>query len=102
MYIFFDLEAATLNKLEYICMNISSRAADSNYIYQSLHQIFLRTIRNLYMEISIINTNACDKFYTNIIHVYNMWRNKYLHEYRVENYRIKKVNDKLNPKNKTV
>lgn len=30
-----------LNELEYICMDISSQAADSKYIYQSLHQIFL-------------------------------------------------------------
>ena len=101
-YHFFQLEAQTLNKLEFICMDISCKAADSNYIYQSLHQVFLRTIRTLYMEISIINKNSTDKFYTNIINVYNTWRNKYVKELKIEERRIKKANEKINPKTKTV
>lgn len=101
-YHFAQLKSKTLNKLEYICMDISSKAADSNYIYQSLHQIFLRTIRTLYMDISIVNTNSTDKFYTNIIHVYNSWKNKYLKEQKLEERKIKKSNEKINPKTKTV
>lgn len=101
-YHFLELVSRTLNKLEYICMDFSTTAADSNYIYQSLHQIFLRTIRALYLEISCININSTDKFYTNIIHVYNIWRNKYVKDKKIEERKIKKSNEKLNPKIKTV
>lgn len=101
-YDFLDFKDTVLNKLEYICMNISSKAADSKYIYQSLHQTFLRTIRNLYMDMASANTDYKDKFYTNIIHVYNEWKKLYLKESRLEERRIKKANQKMNPKTKTV
>lgn len=92
-----------LNDLEYICMNISSQAAGSTYIYQSLHQVFLRTIRNLYAEISIRNDKkCCDKFYTNIIHVYKNWTSIYKKNLARENSRRKHANQILNPKIKTV
>lgn len=101
-YDFLDFKDRILNKLEYICMNISSKAADSKYIYQSLHQSFLRTVRNLYMDIACANTDYKDKFYINIIHVYNEWKKIYLKESRLEERRIKKANQKMNPKTKTV
>lgn len=63
----------TLNKLEAICINISSQAAGSQFIYQSLHQVFLSTIEVLAIHISTSNTNNVDKYYINIISVYNMW-----------------------------
>lgn len=44
-----------LNSLESICMDISSQAAGSRYIYQSLHQIFLTTIKTLAIEICLRN-----------------------------------------------
>ena len=83
-------------------MNISSKAADSDFIYQSVHQIFLRTVRLLYLEISILNVDSTDKFYTNIIDVYNKWMKIYLINKKKENKRIKKSNLDLNPKIKTV
>lgn len=73
-----DTICNTLNTLEYMCMYISSEVADEKYIYNSLHQQFLRTIALLYFEISLANTDNKDKYYTNIIHVYNIWKNKYL------------------------
>lgn len=63
----------TLNKLEAICINISSQAAGSQFIYESLHQMFLSTIELLSIKISGSNTNNVDKYYVNIISVYNMW-----------------------------
>ena len=67
-----------LNELEYLCMDISSQAAGSKYIYQSLHQIFFRTIKVLSVEICLRNDGKyCDKYYTNIIHVYNEWTKQY-------------------------
>ena len=62
----------TLNRLEAICISISSQAAGSQFIYNSLHQSFLYNVEVLSIEISSSNDNNFDKFYTNIIAVYNM------------------------------
>lgn len=63
----------TLNHLEAICINISSKAAGSQFIYDSLHQSFLKTIELLSVKISSHNNNNIDKYFVNIIQVYNMW-----------------------------
>lgn len=68
----------TLNKLEYMCMYIVTNVADEKCIYNSLHQQFLKAISLLYFEISFTNTDNKDKYYTNIIHVYNLWKKKYI------------------------
>lgn len=88
----------TLNKLETSCINISSKAAGSQFIYESLHQMFLSTIEILAIKISITNTNNIDKYYTNIISVYNMWncqRNKDINKLSKTNKKIKKLQDKM-------
>lgn len=84
----------TLNKLEYMCMNISTKVADEKYIYNSLHQQFLKCIALLYFEISLTNTDFKDKYFTNIIQVYNIWKNKYI---KVEE-KEKRIKKKLKPK----
>ena len=81
----------TLNKLEAICINISSQAAGSQFIYESLHQMFLSTIEILSIRISSSNTNNVDKYYVNIISVYNMW-----------NLQKQKDINKLNKTNKKI
>lgn len=101
-YHFFELESDLLNQLEYICMNISSKATDSNFIYQSLHQMFLRTVRTLAVEIAVDNKNFSDKYYTNIIHVYNIWTARYIKDSKIEKRKKEKINRILNPKIKTV
>lgn len=68
----------TLNRLEYLCMYIATNVADEKYIYNSLHQQFMSAIALLYFEISTPNIDDKDKYYTNIIHVYNLWKNKYI------------------------
>lgn len=75
----------TLNRLEAICINISSQAAGSQFIYDSLHQYFLMTIEILSIMIASNNINNIDKYYTNIIQVYNMWE-------RQKNSDIEKLN----------
>ena len=70
---FHMLVGKTLNELEAICISISSKAAGSQFIYESLHQMFLNTVEILYLKISSVNFNNVDKYYTNIISVYNMW-----------------------------
>lgn len=101
-YHFMDLESDVLNQLEYICMDISSKATDSKFIYQSLHQMFLRTVRTLAVEIAVDNFNYSDKFYTNIIHVYNDWTIRYKKDLKIEKRKKEKIDKILNPKIKTV
>ena len=96
-YHFLSFERKVLNKLEYLCMDISSNAADSTFIYQSLHQMFLRSMRNLYFEISIVNTDSVDKLFTNIIYVYNEWKKMYKTSLRKERRLVKKQDEKSNP-----
>lgn len=71
---FETLVSDVLNELEYICMYISSQSAGTYYIYQSLHQMFLRTVKALATTIGYHNKNYSDKYYTNIIHVYVEWQ----------------------------
>lgn len=103
----------TLNHLEAICINISSQAAGSQFIYDSLHQSFLNTIEILSIKISSNNHNNVDKYYTNIIQVYDMWtkqKSKDIFKLRKTqskidklNHRAKKeINKLLSKKNKTV
>ena len=99
---FTELITNTLNSLEYICMNLSSQAAGSQYVYQSLHQIFLLTVKTLAPIISLNNSNHFDKYYTNIVHVYNYWCTISIKEKNKENERIKKIERTLNPKIETV
>lgn len=100
---FDELVSGVLNELEYLCMNLSSQAADSKYVYQSLHQMFLRTIRLLCVEISMSNNKSySDKYYTNLIYVYNEWTNLYMKDLEIEKKKKEKINKILNPKIKTV
>lgn len=110
---FYLLVENTLNHLEAVCMNISSQAAGSDYIYNSLHQSFLKFVEILAIKISTNNNNNVDKFYTHIIQVYNMWniqKNKDIIKFRKTEKKIQKLNDKaekeisklLKKKNKTV
>lgn len=64
----------TLNKLEAICINVSSTAAGTEYIYPSLHQVLLPFIENTALPISSNNGNYTFKFFINIIDVYNNWK----------------------------
>ncbi len=91
----------TLNRLEFISMNISSTAAGSQFIYPSLHQMFLNTVYVLSPSIAENNYNNVDKFFINIIQVYNHWnaekekdakyfeKNRKKHEKRSKKYKEK-------------
>lgn len=107
------LVETTLNQLEAICINISSHAAGSEYIYNSLHQSFLKFVEILAIKISANNDNNVDKYFTHIIQVYNMWNNEKKNDIKkIEKTqrRIsklygkaeKEVNKILEKKNKTV
>ncbi len=87
----------TLNDLEAVCINISSQAAGSQFIYNSLHQSFLYNIEVLSIKISSNNTNNVDKYYTHIIQVYNMWNKQKKRDITKFKKTQKKI-DKLNNK----
>lgn len=100
---FSSLIDEVLNSLESACMNISSHAAGSVFIYQSLHQIFFDTVNILGFEISTRNNGKyADKFYTNIIYVYNEWQKLYKKSRRIEANKKDQNKKILNPKIKTV
>lgn len=100
---FSNLISDVLNELEYLCMSLSSQVAGSKYVYQSLHQVFLRTVRLLCVEIALSNRKSySDKFYTNVIHVYNEWTKLYMKNLENEKKLRNKANNILNPKIKTV
>lgn len=99
---FVTLVFDVLNELEYICMYISSQSAGSNFVYQSLHQIFLRTIKSLAVTIADRNKNYADKLYTNVIYVYKEWSKKMSDNTRREKGNKRKAYKYLEPKIKTV
>lgn len=81
----FDMiKCETLNKLEYFCMNFNSGIANDKMVYQSLHQTFLRNVKFLYFDIALLNKSGKDKYYTNIIKLFNKWNSIYLDAHRKE------------------
>ena len=101
-FLFNQLVSSVLNELEYISMYIASQSAGSKYVYQSLHQIFLRTVKLLAPIIALENKNYSDKYYINIIHVYNEWAHLREIDEKKEKKNKEKANKILNPKIKTV
>jgi hypothetical protein len=67
----------TLNFLEYFCMSFNSGIADEETVYQSLHQSFLGCVKVLYFWIAQQNLSGKDKYYTNIIKLFNKWSERY-------------------------
>lgn len=72
----------TLNELEELCMSLNKGIVDEDTVYQSLHQIVIRTVKYLYPVICYCNrdNNTYDKYYTHTITLYNDWvakRNRY-------------------------
>lgn len=68
-----DVISKLLNKLEWFSMNCKYGVADEKLIYQSLHQTFFSTIWMLYFYICRVNDSNEDKFYTNIIWLFDLW-----------------------------
>ncbi|MBD5152392.1 MAG: DUF4760 domain-containing protein [Oscillibacter sp.] len=73
-----------LNDLEWFSMQCRYGVADEKLLYQSLHQTFLAEVQLLYFFISFHNENSEDKFYTNVIWLFELWRNR-LMKYKKKN-----------------
>lgn len=92
------LVETTLNHIEAVCINISSKAAGSQFIYDSLHQSFLNIIEILSIKISKRNYNNVDKYFINVIDVYNMWnkqKNKDIQKFNKTQAKIDKLNHRV-------
>lgn len=66
----------TLNKLEWIAMNFTSNIANEKIIYQSLHQVYLKTCLSGYIIIANRNREGHEKYYLNLIEHYNNWNKR--------------------------
>lgn len=65
---------AVVNKLEYLATAFTCKLADDKMIYQSVHQSYLQIIQMLYGRIVAVNEiPGKDKYYTNLITLYNLW-----------------------------
>lgn len=84
----------TLNKLEAVCISITSKAAGSQFIYDSLHATFLNIVQLLAIHICSNNKNNVDKYFSHIISVYNMWMQEREKSIKANNKTMKKI-DKL-------
>ena len=58
-------------------MYFNSGVADEETVYQSLHQSFLAMVKILYFSIASKNESGKDKYFTNIIELYNNWADRY-------------------------
>jgi len=71
-----DSHTVLLNKLEWFAMIFQYGIADEETVYQSLHQVFLSSVNLMYYSIASLNQYIPDKYYTNIIWLYNHWEEK--------------------------
>lgn len=81
----------SLNKLEYMCMYFYTNMADDDIVYRSLHQSFLSTITLLYVFIANLNETSSNKYYTNIIFLFNRWKRRYIQDSRIEKNVVRSV-----------
>lgn len=73
---FLDEVSGYLNVIEWFSMNCRYGIADEELLYQSLHQSFLSSVWQLYFYICEINVANEDQYYTNIIWLFNQWRER--------------------------
>ena len=65
-----------LNELEAVAVLLRYNIADEKLIYQSLHQTFLSEMQNWYFFISDQNRNDQDRYFGNLIWLYNTWNKR--------------------------
>ncbi len=65
-----------LNNMEFFALHFSHNTADESVIYQSLHQTYLQIVRYTYYEIAQSNTDSASKYYTNVIWLFQKWRQR--------------------------
>lgn len=74
----------TLNDLEYFAMYFNNGLADEEVVYQSLHQTYCNFVQAVYFFIASRNYCGKDKYYTNVIDLYQQWSDRYLEKQQAE------------------
>ncbi len=73
---FRGIVSQTLNELEHFSMSVNQNISDSEMLFPSLHQTFLRIIKHSYPIICQSNDNGREEYYTNVIKLYRKWNNR--------------------------
>lgn len=73
---FFERMSDYLNDIEWFSMSCRYGIADEELLYQSLHQSFLSSVWQLYFYICIKNTTNENKYYTNVIWLFQKWQER--------------------------
>lgn len=71
-----NMTDSLLNNMEFFALHFTHQTADESVVYQSLHQTYLDIVHDMYYDIAERNNDPTSKFYTNIISLFNIWRNK--------------------------
>lgn len=72
-YFLNDIVMETLNNMEYFSMHFTYNTADNSVVYQSLHSSYIEITRLLYYNIAKKNETGHNKYFTNVIELYNLW-----------------------------
>ncbi|MBE6796462.1 MAG: hypothetical protein E7533_07785 [Ruminococcaceae bacterium] len=75
---FRGIVSQTLNELEYFSMSVNQNISDSEMLFPSLHQTFLRIIKHSYPIICQSNDAGREEYYTNVIKLYKKWNKRLL------------------------
>ncbi len=74
----------TTNNLEFFAMHFMHNTADETVVYQSLHSTYIELIRVLYYDLSSNNKNGEEKMFTNIIWLFNIWKERAIQQKQKE------------------
>lgn len=72
---FKSLVSTTMNNLEYFAMSVNQNVADSDMLFVSLHQTYLKFVKYMYPTICKSNKNG-ESYYTYVIDLYRKWDKK--------------------------
>lgn len=66
-----------LNNLEYFALHFTHETADNSVVYQSLHKNYIKLVEIFYYDICNNNKPGETRLYTNVIKLYNMWKEEH-------------------------
>lgn len=74
---FISFYCTTMNELEYFAMSVNQNVAESDMLFDSLHQTYIKHIKYMYPYICALNTEKGEyDFYSNVIKLYDNWIKK--------------------------
>lgn len=83
------------NKFEWLSMLFVTGIAESDTVYQSLHQSFFSIVKCFYIDIACLNDKEVyDRYYVNMTNLFKIWKNKYNRK-KAKFNKQKKKNEKL-------